>query len=136
MYSAEIKKYLMSPVNGRKGKHYNGEGFCETEVRCRTNPDRIIRARVKFKIFVDSGVVREARWEVFGDPVAFATASWCTEQMLNCEVGELAHKIAPERAALALNITREVEIRAGCTAVINSVVNAFNDYEIKQGGGS
>lgn len=133
MYSEPIKRMLMRPVNGRRGDHYNGEGICESEVCCRTNPRRKIKTRARFRVLIENGVVLEARWDAFGDPVALAVASWCVQQVVGHEVDDLAHQISPEKASMALNITNELDIRAGCSTVIKSLVSAFNDYQTKLG---
>lgn len=128
MYSLKIRHLLMNPINGRKGGCYNGFGECEREVRCRTNPQRFVKNRVKFSVFVVDGFLVDARWAVFGDPVAVATASWCVSELRGRHVTELVHRITPERAVMDLDISNETDIRGGCMAAIQALINALNDY--------
>lgn len=122
----------MNPVNGRKGEYYNGEGVCEQEVVCRTNPQKVVRNRVKFQVFVIEGNIKAARWSVFGDPVVSAAASWCVKNIVGKDIDETIHLITPERMALDLGITDELDIRAGCQAAIESIASALNDYKKNQ----
>jgi len=46
-------------------------------------------------------------------------------------VRDLVHLIVPERAALALDITDELDIRGGCTAVVTAVARAFDSVSLK-----
>lgn len=118
----------MHPINGKPSSIYNCLGKCETAEKCKTNPNRITKNNVTFRLFIQSGVIRDARWEVFGDPVAIATASWCVQQVRGREIDELAHMITPEKAALALEISEELDIRAGCMAAIRAFMAALDDY--------
>lgn len=129
MYSRKVKELLMSPINGRKGGVYNGEGKYEGESRCSANPNRTSTNTVFFKVAIeDSGIIRDARWRVFGDPVTIATASWCVKELVGKKVEDIANFIIPERAALALDINDVSDIRGGCTTAIRAVANAFDDY--------
>jgi len=101
-------------------------GKCETEEKCRTNPKRITKNSVTFKLFIQGGTVLDARWEVFGDPVAIATASWCVQQVRGKEIDALAHVVTPERAALDLEISDELDIRGGCLAAIGALIAALD----------
>ncbi len=129
MYSPKIRYLLMNPVNGRKSGRYNGFGEHENEVQCGSNPQRRVRNRVKFSVFVADECLIDARWAVFGDPVAVATASWCVSELRGRRVTELVHRITPERAAMDLDITNEADIRGGCMAAIQALINALHDYE-------
>ena len=128
MYSSSIRHHLMNPTNGRRGTHYNGVGEVKHEVKCRSNPDRVVKNRVKFSICVDNGTILDARREIFGDPVAVAAGSWCVQKIVGKTIDEMPHLVIPEQMALDLEIKNELDIRAGCSAVIESLVSAFNDY--------
>ena len=118
----------MNPINGKPGNNYNASGKYCTEVCCRTNPEKIITNRVKFNIYVSDGNIVDARWEIFGDPVASAVSSWCVQSIRGKQIDEVANLIVPERAALELDITNEADIRGGCMAAIGALADAFDNY--------
>ena len=129
MYSRKVKHYLLHPVNGPSGVRYCTTGESITSVRCRTNPDREAKNRVRFMLCIENGKIMGSRWEVFGDPVAIAVASWCVSKINGLQIDQLAHLITPERAALELDITDPLDIRAGCMTTLNALIDALNKYE-------
>jgi NifU-like protein involved in Fe-S cluster formation len=78
---------------------------------------------------VEDGKIMGARWEAFGDPVALAVASWCVMNIKGKQIDELVHIITPENAALVLEITDELDIRAGCMTVIKALIAALDAYQ-------
>ena len=128
MYSGPVRRVLLHPNNGRPGGHYNGEGTCETEVRCRSNPERTVKNRVTFNVCVENGTILESRWQIFGDPVAIAVASWCVFKSSGKKVNDLVNVITPEMASMDLHISDELDIRAGCMTSIQAFINALDDY--------
>lgn len=128
MYSGPVKRILLSPINGRVGDHYNGFGSCEKSISCKTNPDRISRNRVHFKVCIENGYLIDLRWDIFGDPVAIATASWCVWKAKGKTVADLVNIVTPEVAALELHITDELDIRSGCCTAIEALAAAIDDY--------
>jgi NifU-like protein involved in Fe-S cluster formation len=103
-------------------------GECEEEVSCKTNPERTVKNRVKFYVCVDNDNIVELRWEIFGDPVAIAAASWCVQELAGRSVGDTTRRIIPEKMVLDLDITDELDIRGGCAIVIDALASAFDDY--------
>jgi len=128
VYSRKVKYYLLHPVNGPQGVRYNAVGESESSVKCRTNPAREVRNRVKFMLCIEAGKILGARWEAFGDPVAIAVASWCVQKLVGSEIDELVHVVTPERAALELDITDPLDIRAGCMTTLNALIAALDNY--------
>jgi NifU-like protein involved in Fe-S cluster formation len=136
MYSRQIKDHLMSPYNGRVSGPYNGVGTYTGVAHCPVDPSKVSKNTVEFKVAVgNNGIIVDARWQVFGDPVAIATCSWCVMQMVGKTIDEMANLLIPERAAVLLDIREEVDVRGGCLTAIMAVANAFNDYK-KQGSNS
>jgi NifU-like protein involved in Fe-S cluster formation len=129
VYSRKIKHLLLHPINGPKGDNYNAVGVSETTVRCRTNPSRSAKNRVKFMLCVEEGRIDTARWEAFGDPVAIAVASWCVQKVVGKQIDDLAHVVTPENAVLELDITDPLDIRAGCMTTLNALIEALNNYQ-------
>ena len=119
----------MHPINGKSSSTYNYSGYCHTEAQCRANPSRTVCNDVTFKLFIQGGVIRDARWEIFGDPVAIASASWCVQHVRGKEVHELVHVITPENIAMDLEISDELDIRAGCMAVIGALTEALDAFK-------
>jgi len=119
----------MSPLNGVEGDFYNCIGSSTRQAHCVHNPVKIVTNSVTFKILIEeNGIITAARWRIFGDPIAIATASWCVEKILGRTASELVHIVTPERAALELDIAEEVDIRSGCLAVVEALANALNNY--------
>lgn len=129
MYSQQVRHFLMHPINGPQGVNYCVAGGSNTTIRCRTNPTRVVTNRVKFMLCVDNGVIMACRWEAFGDPVAIATASWCVQQLKGASVFTATSLYSPEKAALALNLTDPLDIRAGCMTVLAAVTDALCKYK-------
>ena len=129
MYSSQVRYFLMHPVNGRAGDHYNGAGEEESETKCLTNPERVIKNLIKFKVCIERNRVLEANWQVFGDPVARAVASWCVKNMEGMDIPDIVNNVIPERAVMELNITDQLAIRGACMPVFKALVSAFNDYK-------
>jgi len=130
MYSPRVKHLLLHPVNGPKNVKYNSVGTYESAVPCRTNPKRVSKNRVTFMLCIENGKILGARWEVFGDPVALAVASWCVMNIKGKQIDELAHLITPENAALVLDINDELDIRSGCMTVLRALMAALDAYEV------
>ena len=128
MYSRKVRHYLLNPVNGPPSNSYNYVGESETTVHCRTNPKRMVKNRIKFMVCIDDGRILGARWEAFGDPVSMAVSSWCVQKIRGKYVGELVHVITPEMATLELGITDPLDIRGGCTAALNALIAAIENY--------
>ena len=128
MFSGRTRYYLMNPVNGRPGSHYNGTSVIETEQKCRTNPNRIVKTRVKMGVCVERGKILELRWQVFGDPVARAVASWIAQEATDKQISEIVNNVIPERVILELDIRDELYIRGSCMPIFDALAEALEDY--------
>ena len=127
-YSKQVRDYIIKPVNGANNSEFNCEGFCETEVKCVTNPRRTYINKVTFKLLVVKGTIENVRWSVFGDPVAIATCSWIVEHSLNKKIEELIHVVTPERANLDLDFKFKVDLDAGCYTSFSAFMDALRNY--------
>lgn len=128
MYSRRVRHFLRHPVNGPSEVKYNAVGAYEAAVKCKTNPKRVSRGRVKFMLCVEGGKVHGARWEAFGDPIVLAVASWCAQKVKGKYVEYLLYTMTVELAAASLEITDPLDVQSGCTTVINALVNSLNNY--------
>ena len=129
MYSSSVRHLLLNPVNGPSGVKYNSIGEYESSVPCRTNPKRVSKNRVKFMLCIESGKIMGSRWEVFGDPVALAVASWCVLNINGKQIDELVHIVTPENAVMVLDIDDELDIRSGCMSVFKALMAAVDSYQ-------
>jgi NifU-like protein involved in Fe-S cluster formation len=129
MYSSRVRQMLLNPVNNPPGIHFNGIGCYEVKQPCKTNPKKFTINRVKFYICVEGTTVRDARTEVFGDPIAMAAGSWCVQEIIGLEPSDMIHLFTPENIALSLDAFEGNQPASGCLAAAMAVANALSDFQ-------
>lgn len=132
MYSVAVRRLLMHPENGDKDAFYNCVGVFEAAIPCRTNPRKILLNKVRFLVYIYEGVIMNTRWEIFGDPIAYAVGSWVVQHTKRVAISDLPNIMIPQRIAMELDIKSEHDIRAGCMSVINAMVAAIEDYKSRE----
>lgn len=132
MFGNAVIEFLMNPVNFPKGNHYNGIGHHRSELPCRTNPDKKTINEARFLIYVENGVIKQARHEVFGDPVVHAACSWCVKCLVGKNVSEARGLIDTEKLVDVLKVSWESDYTKSCLTVVLAVYGALTDYYDKK----
>lgn len=119
----------MHPNNDPYGSKYGVFGECATTARCSTNPNKEIRIVAKVMLGIEKGKVFGVRWDVFGDPVAMATASWCSQKSRGKSVVELLGALTMKCVVEELEITDYHNNNVNCHTTITAFRNALNNYK-------
>lgn len=77
MNSSLVNSLLTGPINSPNGNFYNKVNLEYLALPCQENPNKLNNYEVIFKVFVEDGLIKSARVEVFAEPLFTAACLWC-----------------------------------------------------------
>jgi NifU-like protein involved in Fe-S cluster formation len=87
--SSSLYKWLLAPSNGPLDYPYNCSASKRSELRCKTNPDKLFIDWVTIKMGIEEGYIKALRYEAFGSPATLASCSYLSAASLGRSVDEL-----------------------------------------------
>lgn len=127
-YSSAIRQWLLDKRNGPAKYRYNAVGEVTYEVPCQTKAYKSNKFRVKILLSIEDGVVREARYDAFGEPPLLAACAWCVNSIRGWPVADVVKVFTTEAFLETLRVSPETPEGRACLAASQALAVALSSY--------